>query len=223
MAKKQPWKWDETILVLDAYLSGAKETDKDPRVAELADLLPHPLGSIVLLLRNFHYLDPEKTGGAPKHSDLTRRVWDEFADDRQRVRSITRKIRKVAQGSQESESMAYCAEAPEGRYVTQLHRLRERNRGLIIQKKKRELKKTGRLACEACGFEFLQGYGERGKGFIECHHKRPVSDLEPGTRTRLGDLALLCSNCHRMIHVRQPWVTVDELRELCKRRVRRSS
>ena len=32
--------------------------------------------------------------------------------------------------------------------------------------------------------------------------------------TRLADLALLCSNCHRMIHRTKQWLTVEELKEL---------
>jgi predicted HNH restriction endonuclease len=42
----------------------------------------------------------------------------------------------------------------------------------------------------------------------------PVSTLRPGTKTKLADLALVCSNCHRMIHRRARWLTIDELRDL---------
>jgi hypothetical protein len=37
-----------------------------------------------------------------------------------------------------------------------------------------------------------------------------------GQKTRLADLALLCANCHRMIHARRPWLTLDELRGLLR-------
>ena len=53
-----------------------------------------------------------------------------------------------------------------------------------------------------------------GEGFIECHHVTPVSELRAGTRTRLSDLAVVCSNCHRMLHRRRPWLTAAELRGL---------
>jgi 5-methylcytosine-specific restriction protein A len=65
----------------------------------------------------------------------------------------------------------------------------------------------------ACGFNFAARYGERGSGFIECHHTKPVSALRPGEKTRLEDLALLCANCHRMIHIRRPWMTVGQLKQ----------
>jgi len=34
------------------------------------------------------------------------------------------------------------------------------------------------------------------------------------TQTKLADLALLCSNCHRMIHRTKRWLTVEELKDL---------
>ncbi|WP_249187608.1 hypothetical protein [Nocardiopsis sp. MG754419] len=40
------------------------------------------------------------------------------------------------------------------------------------------------------------------------------------SRTRLEDLALLCANRHRMIHVARPWLTVDRLRALGDRQSR---
>ncbi|MFN0215817.1 MAG: HNH endonuclease [Saprospiraceae bacterium] len=54
----------------------------------------------------------------------------------------------------------------------------------------------GHLYCEACGFNFQTVYGQ---DFIECHHKFPIAASGPRTNT-LEDLALVCSNCHRMLH-----------------------
>ena len=44
---------------------------------------------------------------------------------------------------------------------------------------------------------------------------RPVSESE-GVKTRLSDLALVCANCHRMIHARRPWLSIEGLRDLRK-------
>jgi 5-methylcytosine-specific restriction enzyme A len=88
------------------------------------------------------------------------------------------------------------AEAEEGRLLTALHRRRERDPKLAQQKKEQALRRNGSLACEACGFDFAATYGDRGRGFIECHHRRPLSELRGRQRTRLDDLALVCSNCH---------------------------
>jgi 5-methylcytosine-specific restriction protein A len=70
------------------------------------------------------------------------------------------------------------------------------------------------LKCEACSFDFKATYGPRGARFIEAHHIKPVHTLVPGSKTRLEDLALFCSNCHRMVHVQRPWLTIQELKDL---------
>lgn len=90
--------------------------------------------------------------------------------------------------------------------------MRGRNRELVKRKKAAVLRDTGRLCCEVCGFDFLATYGERGRGFIECHHTVPVSSLGEGGRTSVKDLALVCANCHRMSHACQPWWSIEEAR-----------
>jgi 5-methylcytosine-specific restriction protein A len=72
----------------------------------------------------------------------------------------------------------------------------------------------GRLACEVCNFDFGVVYGELGTGFAECHHKLPLS--EGVRRTRLEDLAIVCSNCHRMLHRRSLSLSIEQLAELVR-------
>lgn len=81
---------------------------------------------------------------------------------------------------------------------------------------------TGRLACEVCGFEFSKAYGDLGEGFIEAHHLVALSEAGV-SKTRLVDLAVLCSNCHRMAHRRRPWPSVRQLRDLMGKSVPRAS
>jgi len=97
------------------------------------------------------------------------------------------------------------------------HKKRERNTELIASKKKAFLKEKGRLYCEVCDFDFKNTYGKRGEGFIECHHKIPLHEDKKERTTRLSDLALLCSNCHRMIHRKKKWLTIEELRKIYKK------
>lgn len=68
------------------------------------------------------------------------------------------------------------------------------------------------LSCEVCAFNFGARYGDHGEGYIEVHHIRPLYDSGE-TRTTLRDLALLCSNCHRMCH-REGWITPNQLRSM---------
>jgi 5-methylcytosine-specific restriction endonuclease McrA len=84
-----------------------------------------------------------------------------------------------------------------------LHRRRE---GRLRKKKIDDALQLngGRLICEvpACGFDFLKTYGALGKGYAQVHHLRPLSDYSGVGKTRLEDLAIVCANCHAMIHRR---------------------
>ena len=105
-------------------------------------------------------------------------------------------------------------EVNEGKAVTRIHKSRERDSKLIRLKKEYYKKNNRPLECEACGFNFKNIYGERGENFIECHHIKPISELSEFQKTNLDDLAILCSNCHRMIHRRKPWLSVESLKNI---------
>lgn len=93
----------------------------------------------------------------------------------------------------------------EGNPKLVVHFRRERDPAIRKAKLAVVLEATGALACEVCGFDFADRYGETGRGFAECHHIRP---LAAGVReTRLEDLAVVCANCHRMVHL--PSVPID--------------
>lgn len=243
MKKKQarrnpPWSRDELILALDLYLrySGLAPGTSSIEIQELSYILKRLnsiLGgvgsknyrnpnSVYMKLMNFRRLDPAfiskgklglRRGG--KDDEV---VWKEFSNDPGRCRQIALAIVEVVSSETEHLSLESEAEgiseAEEGRILTRVHRIRERKRELVEEKKKRFAIKNGRLFCEVCGFDFEKVYGEGGKGLIECHHIRPVHTLRPGEKTRLEDLVLICPNCHRLIHSRKPWFTLNELGEL---------
>ena len=91
------------------------------------------------------------------------------------------------------------------------HLRRERSRELVDRKKHAVLMATNRLECEVCGFDFAGVYGPRGSNFCEVHHLKPLSDVQSEVETHLQDLAIVCSNCHRMLH-REPWTDIPGLR-----------
>jgi 5-methylcytosine-specific restriction protein A len=142
-------------------------------------------------------------------------VWDEFADDPRRLRKTAALIAAGYQSviepaaPQDEEE-----EFPEGRIVYRLHRARERSHELVRTKKAQARKLSGSLRCEVCAFDFELRYGELGKDFIECHHTVPVSDMAPGAVTKIKDVVLVCSNCHRMLHRKRPWLRVEDVRTL---------
>jgi Mrr N-terminal domain/HNH endonuclease len=88
------------------------------------------------------------------------------------------------------------------------HLRRERNRKIVQTKKREVLNQTGKMRCEVCGFDFYEVYGSLGKNFCEVHHKIPISASEIETETRLEDLAIICSNCHRIIHRTKPMLDI---------------
>src|SRR5262249_23464803 len=100
---------------------------------------------------------------------------------------------------------------PEGRVLYRLHRVRERDPELVRRAKEKAMDEFGCLACVVCTFDFALTYGEVGKGFIECHHLLPLADLIAEHLNRLRDLALVCSNCHRMLHRKRPWLRIEQL------------
>lgn len=69
--------------------------------------------------------------------------------------------------------------------------------------------------CQLCGFSFGDIYGKRGQGFIEVHHKVPVSKLGGSYFVDpIEDLVPLCSNCHSIIHRTNPPLSVEDTRAL---------
>lgn len=108
-----------------------------------------------------------------------------------------------------------CAEEGSPKYRE--HLIRERNKSLIRKKKE----SATSLSCEVCGFDFKKFYGDLGKDYCEVHHKIPLSKLNESAKTELADLAIVCSNCHRMLHRKRDDVfTIAELKKKIKKKIR---
>lgn len=108
---------------------------------------------------------------------------------------------------------------PEGKVMLEIHLHRERNARLVKEAKRIFQKEhDGQLFCEACGFNFFEVYGDIGKEYIEAHHlMKPVSSMKDGDVTKIEDLAMLCANCHRMVHRIRPWISDrTKLKEIVK-------
>lgn len=91
------------------------------------------------------------------------------------------------------------------------HFVRERKRSIVEAKKRDVLAKTGKLTCEACSFNFTEFYRPYAVNYCEVHHLRPLAELDESLVTTLDDLAILCSNCHRVIHLIEPMPSVEKL------------
>lgn len=58
------------------------------------------------------------------------------------------------------------------------------------------------LECEGCGLRVPAGANASQRAVFEVHHRFPMSLLKTGATRKVSasDLALLCANCHRLIH-----------------------
>lgn len=153
-------------------------------------------------------------------SKLDKEVFEEFSIDKILLHQIANEIKEISDSPEllnkvskiENDETSETDSVKEGQVLYKLHKVRERDRKIIEAKKKKVLKETNELKCEACDFNFENAYGPIGKGFIECHHLTPLSNFQVNKETKLEDLALLCSNCHRMIHKDLSIKTIKEFK-----------
>ena len=93
---------------------------------------------------------------------------------------------------------------------------RQRREIQILQRSSALIKKVKSLRspiCDVCDFNFEKTYGPLGKNYIECHHIDQLSGRDGVTKpTKAKDIALLCANCHRMVHRESPCLKVSELK-----------
>ena len=230
------WSRDELIVTLDFYLRHKpKIPNKNSKeIHELSDFLnrlQEKLGGetfdkfrnvngVYMKIMNFLRFDPDYKGkglkGGGKDEEV---VWKLYSNDTVKLRSLSDSIRSIVSSDTSIPKKGELDEdedGEEGRILTITHKVRERDKKIVNRKKDKVLKEKGGLSCEVCDFDFSLSYGERGSGFIECHHTNPISELKDGQKTRLSELSLVCSNCHRMIHRRKPWLSIDETREIIR-------
>ena len=238
------WSRDELILALDLYLRNrialpGKDSEEVNELSEFLNRLSIALGrpvsetfrnanGVYMKLMNYRRFDPDYTNdgkvGLTRGNKDEEVVWAEFSDDTARLSDVVAAIRSTVEnnpvGTLGGEDEAGIEEAEEGRVLTRMHRVRERSRKLVDECKKAALRKYGRLVCEACEFDFSVTYGSVGAGIIEVHHTKPVHTLKDGDKTNLADLALLCANCHRVVHSSRRWLTVEQVKAaVVKRRI----
>lgn len=117
-------------------------------------------------------------------------------------------------GNDEKDLGVEALSTVEGRQAVVRHLQRERDPGIVKRLKQKRLVNAGVLACEVCEFDFARVYGDHGVGYIEAHHKTPLRDFAEESSVTEEDFALVCANCHRMLHRGNPWPTIGVLRAL---------
>ena len=101
----------------------------------------------------------------------------------------------------------------EGETKLKYHRKKERSAKLVKAFKE----SLTDYSCSICDFSFEDTYGDLGEKYIEAHHIIPISSLKKKTRISIKDFAPVCSNCHRMLHRKNPPISVEKLRTLIKK------
>jgi hypothetical protein len=120
-----------------------------------------------------------------------------------------------AAGRHTAGSARRCITLPEDALPDDLAALEGQTRKVMVLHRQRERRLrrakigqamglgAGRLRCEVpgCGFDFLETYGDLGREFAFVHHLKGLAARGKPSQTRLGDLAIVCGNCHAMIHL----------------------
>jgi 5-methylcytosine-specific restriction protein A len=228
--------WSRTEVILACNLLRENQwrwmSPQDPRAIELSDLLrrspEHPLAvrsetfrnpnGVVRKMQDLQSRLPDYRGVPTHGSQVDIQVLHDFVTRPIEMIALAQRAREAIES--DSVSPALVAEVSadpdlggfEGTVVLASHLRRERDPRLRREKIRRALRDGSGLGCEACGFDFESVYGDLGQGYIEVHHVVPLH-VSGATRTKLPDLALVCSNCHRMIHRGRHWLTPNQLRE----------
>jgi len=223
------WTRDEVILALDLYFecNGNIPSSKDQRVIELSHLLrsfPQHLASarkktfrnadgVAFKLQNLRQLATGR--GLGNTSKMDNEVWTEFGKDPARTKVLANLIRTGLKVVEMEEDFNIEKETfYEGRIVTEAHLRRERNPKIRARLLAQRLK-MGPLSCDICDCQSLATSEEIAMAMFEVHHIHPLSDKGESV-TALADLALLCANCHRMVHKAiakgKRWISILEAR-----------
>lgn len=224
------WTWPELVLacaLLDQ--DGWRRTIRahEPEVVALSrflrdrnpELLISPTfrsaNSVQRKLEDLRTVHPTYTGKPTRGGRMTEQVALSFLAEPARMRAVAASLRSQAElmetppdGDDELDSdggvsPTEVVAAIEGGVSRRTVAQRERDPKLRRAKIEDVRRRCKPVACEVCAFDFRSTYGPHGDGYIQVHHVIPLH-FSGEVTTRLEDLALLCANCHAMIHRRHP-------------------
>jgi 5-methylcytosine-specific restriction protein A len=224
------WTRDEVILALELYqLCGGKiPGPSDDRVRQLSVELrafPHhelaarqpsfrnPDGVAFKLqnLRSVH-----NGSGLQNTSKIDREIWDEFGHEPALTSELAAIIRNSLAVVQLLPQFDEEEEFAEGKAASKVHIRRERSAKLRKEVIASRLK-IGALTCDVCRVDGRNVSAELRNSMFECHHVVPLN-VSGETTTKVKDLALLCANCHRVLHraiaMNKRWYSIEDAKTL---------
>lgn len=119
-----------------------------------------------------------------------------------------------------NESLATAVwRAARGKPLSQTDRAIE---GILTESRSRSRNPGLRLAalqraegvCSGCGINFSRKHGGLGRRCLVVHHTKQLKDTDQPRETKLSELAVVCANCHMLIHAnRDRALTLSQLRK----------
>ena len=150
----------------------------------------------------FYYLRDAVPGEPALEGDLRRllRLYRELIEDIDQVRA-----------GDEDEIPQDPALRREARRLRWHLRAEGRNRRAVA-----EAKRHHGYRCQVCERDFTAEFGERGKRCIDAHHTVPFQELDERPRflNPITDFAIVCANCHRLIHSAVPPLSLEAAQAL---------
>ena len=70
------------------------------------------------------------------------------------------------------------------------------------------------VRCFGCEREMTELYGAIAAGYIHIHHMKPLGQSSSQAAPDINDLIPLCPNCHAVVHLKDPPLTIRRLKEL---------
>lgn len=221
------WTREEVILALDLFnqLKGAIPSPNNEMVIalsnELRSLPYHQEASKVASFRNpvgvtfkLQNIRQVASGKGLAHTARAdKEVWSDLGDDPIATAAAAARIRSGLKIAQTYDQPEEDFEFTEGRAVTEAHKRIERNKSIRkkLLKKRRDDEK---LHCEICKCTGLNLDETIRESIFEAHHTLPIAQTGE-VKTKLSDMALICANCHRLVHrlmsIEKRWISVNEV------------
>ncbi len=193
------------------YLSSLKDITAEARIATLkkyvsGDIMPHQRGShaneVIKYMRqvlndeNITNPDSSRSHALTVEAPLQPSLFDALSSNTRVIESgdtILRHSEKDIDAYHNEEADGLPLEGRMSQVLVNRYERHPQNRAEAIR--------VHGTTCQVCDFVFADVYGERGEDYIEVHHKRPISSY--GDAIQIDpreDMAVVCANCHRMIH-----------------------
>jgi hypothetical protein len=171
-----------------------------PKVLEGARQLAKGNYAIPVFLKRksnqWEYVDDFNCTGYSEHPD------DLYPKKQRRPSAVAVFYLERAFGESEGKAAAELL-SQEGIRVLRTHFIKERDPSLGAAKRRAFVENHGFLFCESCGIKQTDFPIDLGMSCFEVHHLLPIGERIQQLATRLSDLAIVCANCHRMIHAEQ--------------------